>query len=240
MTEQDRTICELCFDYFAGECTIEEQQAFENHLPNCRACESELADLRITWEAISEEMERMEPPADLKKQVMDAVTGTKKPFYRPWLAAAAAAAGFAMLIISLIWNDSFTGSQTTAVIPIERALAVSAAKIEQLIPLSPVSYTAESGAYGVACIINNGENKQFIVYVFGAQETLGEQAYQVWLTDDGERRSAGTFRVNNQGVGVMAMPIDSDSLTFNAISISLEPDDQGSEPRGKKVFGSEV
>jgi hypothetical protein len=240
--------CDLCFDYFFGECSIEEQQAFERHLPDCLECKSELNDLRIAWEAIPVEMERIEPHEDLKKQVMDAVTGIEPSDaenslnrksviqVRKWMGAAAAV--LALLIIGAFWNNTFVEKQA-AVIPIEKALSVSAAQIEQFIPLNPVSYDL-SNAYGIACIVNNGQNKQFIVYVFDAKETIDEQAYQVWLVDENERRSAGTFRVDHTGVGVLAMPIVSDALTFDAISISLEPDDRGSQPRGTKMLESDI
>lgn len=248
MREHHEGICKLCFDYFIKECSIEDQQTFERHLPDCQKCQFELNDLRITWEAIPVEIERIEPPEELKQQVMDAVTGTEAKNagnhlvrksslqLRAWVGAAAAV--LVLLAAAMVWNHNSVGNKT-AVIPVEQALSVSAAQIERLIPLNRVSYDS-SNSYGIACIVNNGQNKQFIVYIFDAKETVEDQAYQVWLIDDNERRSAGTFRVDHQGVGVLAMPIASDDLTFDGISISLEPDDQGSQPRGAEILESEV
>ncbi|MBW7459619.1 anti-sigma factor, partial [Paenibacillus sepulcri] len=93
-------------------------------------------------------------------------------------------------------------------------------------------------SFGVACIVDNGKTRQFVVYVFGAPQTDSKEAYQVWLVKDGQRRSAGTFRVADQGMGVLSMPIASNTLAFDTIGITLEPDDRGDEPRGVKIFGS--
>ena len=70
--------------------------------------------------------------------------------------------------------------------------------------------------------------------LFGAAETQGDEAYQVWLIKDGQRSSAGTFRVSDtsRGIGLLAMPIQGGKLDFDAIGITLEPDEHGSQPRG--------
>jgi hypothetical protein len=251
MREHHKAICELCFNYVTGECSTFEQRAFEHHLPNCPECRSELNDLRIAWEAIPEDMELIEPPTDLKIQVLNAVTGTGTKLktaelplvyslafrYRKWIGAITAV--LVLLIFGVFWNFVFDKNQVARMVPIEQALTVSSAQIERFIELKPASYET-SNTYGVACIVNNGKNKQFIVYVFGAHETVGDQAYQVWLMEDHARKSAGTFRVNREGIGVLAMPIASDSLDFDGVNISLEPDDRGREPRGEKILGSEI
>jgi hypothetical protein len=103
--------------------------------------------------------------------------------------------------------------------------------------LKSVSYDS-SKAYGVACVIFNGSDRQFVVYVFNAEETVDQQVYQVWLINDNERRSAGTFHVDSNGVGLLAMPVSSNDFTFQSVGISLEPDDKGNQPRGVKVFES--
>lgn len=249
--ENHEFICKLGLSYFSGECSIQEQEAFKRHLPECQNCQSEMNDMHIVWEAMNVDIDQVEPPKELKKQVLDAVVGTdsvepefsrvrKTDFrFRTWMGSTTAAV-LVMLVLGIIWNNNFIDKQeTAAVIPIEQALSVSAAQIEKLIPLNPVSYYSSS-AYGIACIVNNGSNKQFIVYIFDAKETIDDQAYQVWLISDNERRSAGTFRVDGQGVGVLAMPITSEDFAFDGISVSLEPDDRGHQPRGTKMLESEI
>lgn len=250
--EEQTSVCGLCLDYVTGTCTDEEKQAFERHLPDCPDCRAEIEELRTVWEALPADMERLEPPADLKEQVMNAVLAAEpagreskpaerkpSPFRRRNLYAVAAALAFVLFVS--VWNYRLYEKRTAAVpASIEQALNVSASQIERLIPLRP--QTAEpSDAYGVACVVGNGTGRQFIVYVFKAKATSGSEAYQVWLLRGSERKSAGTFRVGEKGVGVLAMSVDSpDSLAFDAIGITLEPDDRGNQPRGTKMFGSSL
>lgn len=242
------TVCDLCLDYMSGVCTNEERLVFERHLPDCAGCRAEIDELRIVWEAFPENMERIEPPKDLKKQVMNAVlaavTGSdysksavRRIVVKRWKSIAAIAVAAAFFLIGSIWNYQLYRERSAAPLPLEQALNIPAAQIERLVSLKPESPEA-ARSYGVACIVDNGQSKQFIVYVFGAQATTDTQAYQVWLLQDGERRSAGTFRVDERGIGVLALPIASDSPSFDAIGITLEPDDRGDQPRGEKKFGS--
>lgn len=234
MSDNKTTICELCLAYVSGECSLEEQHAFEHHLSTCHECQVTLNDLQMIWESLPAELDLIEPPKDLKKKVMNTVTGP--PIVNKyWITVSAAL--FALLFVGSLWIQSLKEDQVDSVIPVEQALSVSAAHIEKIVTLQSVTYDASS-AYGVACIVNNGEDRQFVVYVFNATETTDQQVYQVWLMNDNKRSSAGTFQVNSQGVGLLAMPISSDDFAFRTVSISLEPDDKGNEPRGAKVFES--
>jgi hypothetical protein len=250
MRENDKAaICDLSLTYAAGECTEAEKQAFEHHLPRCSVCQKEVNDLREVWDVLAADMEWVEPPKDLKQQVLDAAlaaeTGNRKSRLRKprmaamnhWLRLGTAAIIVGLFIFGSLWNYYLFRERQAAPLPIEQALSVPAAKIERLVMLDSKSSTAEY-AYGVACIVNNEQSKQFIVYVFGVQETIGDQAYQVWLKSADKQKSAGTFRVDENGVGVIAMPIASGQLVFDSISITLEPDDQGD--RSREPISAEV
>ncbi|MBD2868674.1 anti-sigma factor [Paenibacillus arenilitoris] len=239
-------ICSIGLDYVSGVCSGEEKQAFERHLPDCAECRAEIDELCLVWEAFPGNMERIEPPKDLKKQVMaaalaaDAGNGgpvARRPAARRWFARAAIAAAAIAFVAGSVWNYGLYRERTAAPLTVEQALDIPAASIERLVSLKPETAGA-ARSYGVACIVDNGNSKQFIVYVFGAEATTDTQAYQVWLLEDGKRRSAGTFRVDERGIGVLSLPIASGTLTFDAIGITLEPDDSGDSPRGEKKFGS--
>lgn len=239
--------CHLCLEYVTGECTVEERFAFERHLSHCTECQKEIEELRSVWSVIHTDMERIEPPADLKQQVMDSVLAiesdqrdtrsSRKHIFNWRYTHVLVAAVLAVMVIGSLWIIQPFHEQTATLLPLEQASNVSATEIKRLITLNPQS-TESSDSFGVACIVDNGDSKQFIVYVFGVDPTKGTEAYQVWLIENGERRSAGTFRVGDRGIGVLAMPIASDKLTFDSIGITLEPDDRGDYPRGKKIFGS--
>lgn len=246
------SICDLSLDVLSGVCTDEERVAFERHLPGCEACHADKDELQLIWEALYADMEQIEPPMDLKQQVMDAAfaaetamavqtvsTISQRKPRRRWLFTASAAIVLALLILGSAWNINLYQKRASGPLPIEQALSVSASQVTEVVSLQPQS-PAEAQAFGIACVIDNGKSKQFVVYVYGAPDTIGTQAYQVWLIKDGVRRSAGTFRVSEEGkgVGVLAMPIQSDTLSFDTIGITLEPDDKGDQPRGEKILGS--
>jgi hypothetical protein len=236
-------ICGFLLEYVSGDGTEAERLAFERHLPGCSACRQETEEVNEAWEGLSSGMERIEPPKDLKQQVLDAAFAAEGPMHvarrrRNWLGYGAAAAVCAAVVSLGLWNIRLQADRPYQPLPLEQAGALSAARIEKLVPLHAASPAPDARAYGVACIVDNGRDKQFIVYVFGAERTKGEEAYQVWLLENGERQSAGTFRVGEDGIGVLAMPIATEPPAFDAIGITIEPDDRGDAPRGERVFAS--
>lgn len=247
---KERTHCDLALEVLSGTCTEEERLVFERHLSECEACQAEMEELRIAWEAIPIDMERLEPPLDLKQQVMDAVLAVEaqqaplrnnrkswpKRKARPYLAVSVAVM-FIMLVTSLFGNVWLYQEKSKLPLSIDQALDLPAAEIQQMVLLESVAQRGKNS--GVVCVVGSGQNTQIVVYLFGAAKTIGKESYQVWLIKDGVRQSAGTMRVaNNQGVAVLAVPLASERLSFDSIGITLEPDDQGAQPRGKQMFRS--
>ncbi|MNI18621.1 Anti-sigma-W factor RsiW [compost metagenome] len=235
-------VCDKLIDYLSGECTKEERKSFESHLTYCTSCRQELAELQNVWEALSLDMEQIEPPQDLKEQIMAAAKAAPKPkkslVYGNWLKPLIAVGAAVLIFFSgSLWHNSFTKDQPMTWPSIENALIAPSSQIVKLNMLKAEASEKEH-AYGVACIVENGGNKQFVVYVFGAQATKENEAYQVWLLRDGVRSSAGTFQVDEKGIGLLSMVIDSDELVYDRIGITLEPDEKGNQPRGPKVFGT--
>lgn len=234
--------CDFILDYLAGACSENEKEAFERHLAYCDSCKQELAELQFVWEELPLDMERIEPPEDLKEQIMAAAKAAPKRHKarserKLWKPAIAAAAAALIFVGGSLWDHLFINKQDAQLESIENALLAPASEIVQISMLKAESTESEH-AYGVACIVDNGKSKQFVVYVFGAQETKNEEAYQVWLLRDGIRSSAGTFRVDEKGVGLLVMGIESEQLTYDNIGITLEPDEKGDQPRGTKAFGT--
>jgi len=252
-------VCGLALSYVSGECDETQAKVFERHLGDCSVCRAETEELYEAWEVLSGDMEKLDPPKAWKQEVLTAIFDAEEahpPAREPisprdasakggrWLLAGAAAAAAVAIGALAFWNVELRNERASWPMPLEHALSASASRIETLVPLRAVASEsatyadARPDAYGVACIVDNGQSKQFVVYVFGAPRTEGDEAYQVWLVRNGVRTSAGTFRVGDDGIGVLAMPIASEPPRFDSIGITIEPDDTGDQPRGERAFAS--
>lgn len=98
---------------------------------------------------------------------------------------------------------------------------------------------ASPSASGVASLMQHGDNLQLVLQASGLPALQGEQAYQVWIVKSGNRVNGGTFRVDSLGNGVLTFTFGAGvGRDFDTIGITLEPDPEGTQPRGKKVLGT--
>ena len=234
MTASDKhAICEQRYAYIAESLPIGQAREFEQHLLSCPDCRRDMQDMRIVWEALPADMERYEPPKDLKSHIMEAVRSTapdsvvRETALRPsrlqaHVRRAATAAAVLLMLAGTIWNYALYRDRiSTAATVAEQPLDLAASQLERVVSLEP-SGSGEAEAYGVACIVNNGASKQFVVYVFGAQATAGEEAYRVWLQAGEQKTAAGDFVVDDSGIGLLTLPITEEKAAFDAVSISFE------------------
>lgn len=87
-------------DYVLDDVTPEERGEIEQHLRDCDACATELAELRLVMEGLARVPEPVIPPAALKLRVLASISGTgaqgrigtstPRGWNAGWLAAAAA------------------------------------------------------------------------------------------------------------------------------------------------------
>lgn len=236
MQQHRHPACDLLTDVISGQCTLAERKEFEAHLDVCPSCSEEYAALQSVWDHLYLAQEEFEPPASLKEEALGSLfepsppTAAAKPRFKNWHIWMSAAAVIVALMSSL--NGYFLYQSQQA----EQTALNEPAKIVQLFRLT--SDAAEpSKASGVACIVERNGNRELIVYGYGLPKTEGEQAYQVWLIHDGVRTNAGTFNVEDQGLGVLTYKLDK-SFRFEKVGITLEPDSNGNEPRGQRVLGS--
>ena len=232
--------------YLIGEASEVERLKMEKHLSNCPSCTKDIQELQEAWTILPYEFEDVEVPVDLKDEVMNAIFQSEEPFHAttekisPWrrntklrhflygLAAATILLSFGGAIwANMNLRDQVTELKEQANIPPE---------VIEVYSLKTANPTADS-AQGHALLYKQGDKKQLVFQVKGLDDTKGSEAYQVWLIHDGNRKSAGTFHVDDQGNGILTYKFK-DNIYFDAIGISLEPDANGTQPRGKKVLGT--
>ncbi|MGG3470601.1 anti-sigma factor [Neobacillus pocheonensis] len=248
-------ICSFSSDlvsYLLGEASEEEMNLFEEHLLTCSDCRIEVQEMREAWNLIPFKLDDVEVPSDLKAEVMNAIfkdedspiidkeENSTKTITKPKSAGGIrrtfygiAAAAFLLSFGGIIWNNFQLREELAEV-------------KEQTLPLPVVvqGYMLKSAdplvatAQGNALLYKQGDKKQMVFKFQGLASTKGSEAYQVWLIHDGKRMSAGTFQVDQNGNGSLSYVINDNHLAFEAIGVSLEPDANGTQPRGKKVLGT--
>jgi len=234
MKEQEPIDCGFIMNYLTGESTEWERAAFERHLRTCAVCREELGELQTVWHTLPFQMEEMEVPPDLKEQVMKAVTKTPKPKRRRphrWMYGAAAVIVLGILV-GAWWSYSAA--------PANQAAGQLLNKPAQLVKTYELKAADSSmpQASGTAWVVQQGDVHNVVVNLSGLQTTQGDWTYQVWLNHNGKKYNCGTLRVNEKGSGVLSYDVHVKELNIDSIGVTLEPDPNGSQPRGKKVLGS--
>lgn len=248
MTESNST-CELLMPYFLKELSLEAAAVFEDHLDSCQACREQLIELQQVWQALPYALDEVEVPEAMKSQMLDRIMDElgleddgdpllqpkpllplpiekkRVPWYRQRYVPAAAVS-IIILGAAAIWG---WGSLENVVRP-----NAPAGQQYVLRPFDP----SMPAAKGTAWIEQKGDSRKLVVKMNGLQENAGEQAYQLWVIKEGKRYNGGTFRPDTSGNAVWTYDLQAIQGSFEALGITLEPDAQGVQPRGKKVLGT--
>lgn len=243
--------CEWLPSYLVEELTPQQTIIFEAHLALCDSCREELEELKQVWEGLPYTMELIEPPPELKAEVMNAIfnapepeRNTKEPERINWSFSSqlnrtkvyhvslVSAAAFILIIGGILtWNRINEPKR----IPAYHDQA-EPALLQQEFQLK--AYDASNpNSEGRVWMTRQDGQTQVVLRVSGLSETQGDEAYQLWMIKDGNRYNCGTFKVDREGNGILVYPLKYE-LQFDSIGITLEPDAQGAKPRGKKVLGT--
>ncbi|WP_248926543.1 anti-sigma factor [Paenibacillus hamazuiensis] len=243
--------CDQLVLYMAGEMTEEERTDFADHLSSCADCREEYEELQQVWQVLPYEMEEMEPPAEWKEELLGGIIGaesqenirtagftvTKEPAWRRFSRyAAATAAGLLVLGAASWWGLTQMQKQGDPPTALKQQEKAPSQMLKQ--------YTLKSfdnsapAAKGQAWLTKKGSSMELVLQTSGLPVLEGEQAYQVWGVKDGKRQNCGTFKVDPGGNGVHTYMITETEHDFDTIGITLEPDSNGNQPRGKKMLGS--
>ncbi|MDR6883605.1 anti-sigma factor [Bacillus sp. 3255] len=256
MKEHETIDCGYLVNYVTGDCTELERAAFERHLRTCVNCREEWSELQAVWQALPFQMEEVDVPPDLKQQVMDAIVAPhpkaeavkdaivpprpeaeavkmKKKRSNKWIYGWTAAI-VAGLAVGIWWSQGSKDSVLSA----NPGLG-SPAEIKHTYQLKSVESSMPS-ASGTAWILQNGDVHNVVINLQGLNETEGESAYQVWFNRNGKRYNCGTLRVDEKGTGVLtySIPVKGSDFQVDSFGVTLEPDANGQQPRGKKILGT--
>lgn len=246
--------CDDLLSYLVDELGEDQRGRFENHLGSCGKCREELNELRPAWNSLSSDLDMRETPDDLKAQVFQSIFAGKssedkeavgdrsgsfpassvralrgKSFRFRWDIAAAV---MALLLAVSVWQNV----QMRANLASMQQHLSSPSYVLQSYRMYPAG--VETTPSGEVLLVEGAGQRKLIVQMSGLRPNTGEEVYQVWLIRNGIRTNAGTFRADENGRGVLTYNFASSDPSFEQIGITLEPDANGTQPRGVKVSGT--
>ncbi|MDO6655265.1 anti-sigma factor [Anaerobacillus sp. 1_MG-2023] len=247
--------CEQLLDYFNETLSEEEKERFETHLLSCEECREELKELDeltgdLPYLSIPEE-----PPAGMKDRVLTSVFESeaeevdnnevenleekqsntvidlqteRKSRQRKWVAPALAAA----LFLSLGGNLYTYINESDGEID-------NSEQISSLIKAVQLQPTEAEASAGSAALMNEDGKMNLVVEVNDVSGVEGDQVYQVWLLEGEKPYRAGSFVPNQEGKGEVAYQVDYEGEhDWDAVAITLEPDNTSETPKGKIILSS--
>ena len=82
---------------------------------------------------------------------------------------------------------------------------------------------AQADSMAQADVLWNSSLGIAVVYVRAFPDLPPDQAYQIWLNQDGQRTSPGLFTVESGGMGIFVFPIQQSLDLYDVIGITPEP-----------------
>jgi hypothetical protein len=111
----------------------------------------------------------------------------------------------------------------------------TASKVDKAVALNPTAN--DIAAKGIATIMIDSKGTHLIVQAEKLPELKGNQAFQVWLLKGKKSVNAGTF-LSKDGNGALYYTFEPNG--YDTISITLEPDALGKEPRGTVILTAPI
>ena len=231
--------------YAISALNTDELAAVEAHLPNCDECRALLADYHRLSNDLLYAAPLVTAPAglteDLGRRIEPASRTDRRPsrfslsslatIWRTRPAFGLALGALALLL--LVGTNLYWAARVTR---IEReAAAVTALAQAQAIRLSPGE---EGGGRGVLFRPDDGEVS--LLCVWGMEPLPEAQTYQVWLISGDERVNGGTFRVTDEGYGILFLQPSSPLHAYDGIGITVEPAGGSPGPTTPRVLGAEL
>lgn len=245
--EEPNAQCDRWMDYVTYSSEASLPSDFKQHMKTCAVCLEEWQQLQIVWGALALDTDDAEVPESLKSEVMNAIfadvaakTGVKEApaalslfrrIRRSWTVATAAAC--AVLAAGLgTWfalGPLHNQASPAAITPTQTVLKEWA--------LAPVLQKMTAAKASIQ-LVRDGDVQKVVFQAEGLEPTTGEEAYQVWIINGEHRYNCGTFRVGRSGKGILVYDMKRPNVNIDGFGVTLEPDAQGTAPRGTKVLGT--
>lgn len=234
-------------DYAFGLTTPEETRLVESGLPACPEAAARLEDYRQMQDEMRLSVAQIEPPPQLEARLLAAIAPPDAPARQPrrahpvaWLAAAAV---LALALTNVYWlvrvNDlTQRQEQLAAQLQAQNGTAFVLTSTNHLrwVRLPPPQEEGDASAF----LMWNAESAIGLMYARGFPEPLPGRTYQLWLTQGDKRVSAGTFTVNEEGIGALLFHVTEPIDEYTWARITEEPANGSDQPEGTVIVHGEL
>jgi anti-sigma-K factor RskA len=250
---------ELIAAFSVGATNPEETALVQERLAQCPAAARDLAAYHRLAQALLATARPVAPPPELGQRLAAALApetapamprATAAPRRRGWLAgwrwsvvwnAAAVTAILLLMALNLYWIEQNTQLRQENERLVAVQLAQQQAENALYVLLASASRPgielppAQENSPANAEVIWNPNLNIAMLYAKEFPVLEPDQVYQLWMTKDGERQSAGLFSVDQGGSGVLIFPINQPLDQLDSMGITTEPAGGSPGPTGPPV-----
>ena len=216
-----------------------ERLALETHLRGCVDCRALLAEYRLLSDdllfAVSPTAARVGLTEDLWQRI---TAPTPQPAPRFSLASLLGRPAFglvsaALVGVLLIGSNLYWVQRTMR---IEREVAA----VTALVQAQPIAVVGDNREDGRGVLYRPAMGDLALLCVWGVQPLPEDQTYQVWLISGQERVSGGTFRVTDDGYGILFLRPPDPLQQYDGLGITVEPAGGSPGPTTPRVLGTDL
>jgi anti-sigma-K factor RskA len=218
--------------YLLGALTELESEVFERHVASCPICRQEFEQLRVAAEALPRAVEPVEPPASLKKSLMETVMAEARERGRQ-----APARGWRERLRLPRLTPAFAVGMA-CMLAVGVAIGIGAANLGGGSSDHTVAGLVDHSRVpmGSASLVVRGDrSKGALLRVQDMPQPGSNRVYEVWLHRDGKFVPAGTlFDVSKDGTGAAAIADDLHGV--DAVAVTREPQGGTQQPSEQPVM----
>ena len=248
--------CEEFLDVAAGVAldgtSDEDVHRVEQHARECPDCHAWLEEFRSSAAALGTAVVQVEPPAELRTRVMDAVRHEPRrvPFAARWSrprvspAWLVAAASFVVAVAALAWvavlqveiSDMRTATQVASdrAARFDRVVSVLASDKLSVKPLVPAAAAPTSSGY----VFMDPNSGMGMLMCHDLPPIAQGHAYQVWFVRGNDRVSGGMLWPDRAGDGYTIINVPRDLQSFESIGLTDEPGSGSQWPTTARVMAA--
>jgi anti-sigma-K factor RskA len=221
--------------YLLGALNELESEVFERHVSTCAICRQDFEHMRVAAEALPRAVEPVEPPASLKKSLMETVTAearergqtAKAPSWRTRLrlhGLPRLSPGFALGLACVLAIGVAIGFGAANLGGGNGDRTVAGLVDQSRVPM------------GSASLVVRGDRANgALLKVQGLPQPGSNRVYEVWLHRGGAYVPAGTlFDVGKDGSGAAAIARDLHGV--DAVAVTREPQGGTEQPTEQPVM----